>query len=902
MNASNINFTSLDYYINNFSDKISEDVFNLDLIARNFELSDKFDRLEYSEKKGKGSIEKLINRPPIGPIPLNFKCTFCEEIGPDFHKIECPNPSKRSLVLTYKGFKALLRDREYSGPLEEDIKKYKIGNNSTKLSILEKYFADDIEKVKEDGKTKIKIPDEAFSNVTYDEVVKIKGRDPQGPKTLTVRFSNMVSIFYTYEDKTTNIRIYKDGSIDIKNMSQEKNFIQELINRINKTNGLIVNNYKKLLNKNKQPITNKYTLNDTFSYYYLYHAQFYMFGKESKKSLEVNFDELENVLEVDEDNEYVNIFEDEVFLKIDDMDFTIIPKSAKDKKLIKESTDSKVYLIDVDDITITLFITKYGVFQFTVSSQNITVEECEEILSILRDYFIDIFKNDKFSVKTYITPDTTIYDMQGPQLTTVSGLTPPKSESQRTGTEICRKTQAGVALRPNPYSWTGNCAAENYAPAIGINKKYKGGDIKVNYNGKEQQLYYPCCEKLVGNDRRIFIEKLKTGFTPEEQEEYGIFPNKDILSGVIIPGSTVKGAKSSVLLPGETDYSDVEVISVPSKITSTAKYKVKRLSDSQEFTIERSAFKRDSRYFRGLNSLSKQELINILIKENKVTQGLKIDTLEYKNKLNFKYISLSALREEFTKNIYKATYVPDNTNLVILEYNDKNDQFYVDINANVKIESNVNFIDGTKIVGYLHESSREFYPIYIIGLNLEESRDLIDTNLNSAKDTIQSVDFIDNYIEASNFYLKEYSNIRILFVPEELNLTIYYYDENLIPLPTTVQIIDRIDTSNYIFGYDNISFHSNIYKLVIPQTVKKQDYIQIHGNYNKITGNVDKNKPIVYIKKVNKETKSYEKAKLQFFELLTPIDIQFFTLSDEYIIIGGEKYNYDIDTQKLSPM
>jgi hypothetical protein len=167
MNSTENRFTSIDYYINKFPNKIDEPVIDLQTLAETFSLdveliegkyvtTGEFEKLEYSEKIGKGSVEKLINRPPIGPIPIDFLCTYCEQYGPGYHSVDCPNPSKRELVLTYKGFKALLKNIDYDGPLLDDIKRYKKGE---KLQVLNKYFEDFIEKVKENGKTVIKIPD-----------------------------------------------------------------------------------------------------------------------------------------------------------------------------------------------------------------------------------------------------------------------------------------------------------------------------------------------------------------------------------------------------------------------------------------------------------------------------------------------------------------------------------------------------------------------------------------------------------------------------------------------------------------------------------------------------------------------------------------------------------------------
>lgn len=900
MESTEIKFTSVDYYINKFPDKIKESVIDLEKLATKFSLEGQFDKLEYSEKIGKGSIEKLINRPPIGPIPNNFMCTFCLQYGPDFHLVNCPNPNKRSLVLTFKGFKDLLKNTDYSGPLENDIKEYKKGN---RLKILKKYFENDIEKDKKDGKTIIKIPDDAFSEIIYDDVVKIKGKDPQAPKTLTIRFSNIVSIYYSYGDKTTNIRIYKDGSIDIKNIPQDeserKEFINTLMNKINETQSINIENFNKLLVKNG--LTRVRDYKEVEGTFYLFHCQFYMFGKENRKSQEIQFDKLEEIIEPKSSNSYINIVNGENFLEIDDYDATIVSKSKS--VILTETIDNKVYIIDIDGINISLFITKYGVFQFSVSTTQLNIEDTLDILDIIRTFFIDIFATNSLTKKTFISTEPLIYSMHETQDTTVTGLVPPKSQSQRTGTEVCRKTQAGVELQPRPYSWSGNCASENYAPAIGIADKYRGGDVRVNYNGKDQQLYYPCCEKLTGRAKLEFISKLKSGFTQEEQEKYGIFPDKDILSGVIIPGSTKVGAEAEVILPGDSDYTKVTVMEVPKKITPISEYKIVRNSDSKQFKVQRTAFKKDSRYFRGLNTLNKNELISILVKENMVTSGQKIDIkIDIMN--NFKYINYTAILEEFTKIVYKLCRVPDNTILVYLDYKNESDQYY--LTNNFKLKSSVKFVEGTTVVGFYNENSKEFYPLYINGLNdLDKSTEIIETQLIGKEDTVKEIEYYDNYVEASDYLLKNENNIRLIFVPSDLSSIVYYFDEKLIPDSITVQLIKKLGSSRYIFGYNGKEFTSESYQLVIPQSVSELDYIEVKGRYNKITNEVDKLKPLEFIKISRREEKSFEKAKLDFNELFDPINIVFFTVNDgEYFKIDSQELEFDEETELLdiSPM
>jgi hypothetical protein len=915
MNSTENRFTSIDYYINKFPNKIDEPVIDLQTLAETFSLdveliegkyvtTGEFEKLEYSEKIGKGSVEKLINRPPIGPIPMDFLCTYCEQYGPGYHSVDCPNPSKRELVLTYKGFKALLKNVDYDGPLLDDIKRYKKGE---KLQVLNKYFEDFIGKVKENGKTVIKIPDNAFSEITYDEVVKIKGKDPQAAKTMTVRFSNIVSIYFTLGNKTTNVRIYKDGSIDVKNIPQDEdvrsNFFTNLVDKINKTGALIDNNYRKLLLKNSVPLTNNYTIQNDYSYFYLFHSQFYMFGEETRKEQEIDFDKLSDLIEPDTSNKYITVMDDENFLNIEDYDITIFTKLKK----LAPKTDSKVYNMKLDSIDISLFITKYGVFQFSVSSKELSIDEVEDILNVIREFFISVFQNEDLTERTFITDAPMIYSMNETQDTTISGLVPPKSQSQRTGTEVCRKTQAGVALQPRPYSWTGVCASENYAPAIGVEAKYIGGDVFVKYNGKNQQLFYPCCEKLTGGARLKFIERLKKGFTKEEQEQYGIFPDRDILSGVLVPDSTKKGAITEVQLNNDDSYTKVEVVDVPKRVRPDAEYTVKRLSDSKLFKVSRLQFKRDTRYFRGLNSLSKKELISILNKNNMVTDGVKIDnrTIQDLNvNLNkFVYIHKDTILEDFTKNIYKLTYVPDETTLVILDYKNKQNQSYINISSSIKTKSGVEFINGSMVYGYLNEASNTFYPIYILGTdNLDMSLDIIERNLKGVQDTIEYPDYIDNYVEAADYYLKNENNIRLVFSPLSLDHTFYIFDEKLKVAPLTVQLLETLGTSRYNFGYNNKLLSDTSYYMSIPSSVRDGDYLEIQGRYNKITNEIDSLKPLEFVKESKKININFDKVLHKFEEIFNPIDIIFFTVNDgEYLQIRDVKLIFDEDTNLLIP-
>ena len=313
------------------------------------------------------------------------------------------------------------------------------------------------------------------------------------------------------------------------------------------------------------------------------------------------------------------------------------------------------------------------------------------------------------------------------------------------------------------------------------------------------------------------------------------------------------------------------------------------------------AFKKDSRYFRGLNTLNKNELISILVKENMITSGEKIDVIVDIME-NFKYISYDAILEDLTKIVYKLCRVPDNTILVHLDYKNELEQYY--LTNNLKIKSSVKFVEGTTVVGFYNENNKDFYPLYINGLNdLDRSTKIIETQLIGKEDTIKEIEYFDNYVEASDYLLKNENNIRLIFVPVNLSSIVYYFDEKLIPDSITVQLIKKVGSSRYIFGYNDKEFTQDSYQLVIPQSITELNYIEVKGRYNKITNEVERLKPLEYIKISKREEKSFEKAKLEFNEIFDPINIVFFTVNDgEYFKIDDKKFEFDEITELLSPI
>jgi hypothetical protein len=864
MTMTELKVTSLDYHINRFNNKPNDTIIDLNTLATRFKLSDNFTKLEYSQKVGKNSIEQVINRPPVGPIPENYMCPYCERYGPNNHTVQCINPSLRSLVLTYGGFQQLLFDADYTGPLEEDLTMYR--QNINREAILAKYFVDTTD-----------LSNDSFSNITYDKVVKIKGKDPKAPKTIATRFSNVVFLYYSYDDATASLRIYRDGMVDIKNAPRDERRYQELLNtlsqKINDSGAVATTAYSRLLSFNGLPPSTKWS--PLIVDLYVVHAMAYLFGEEDRKTKGIVFDRLEDILLPMESNNYVTVRDTQRIL-------LSLPYNVSVKNKTSDR-DNMVFLFTNEEFTVSIFVTRYGVFQYTLSGKDLSPNQTIAKLNAINTFFINVFNSEDLTEPTYISTNPLIYAMHETQDATVTGLIPPKSKTQREGTEVCRKTQSGVAMQPTPYTWTGTCADENYAPTMGLSSKSQGGDVKVSYRGREEQLYYPCCVKLVGKAKIDYIDKLKRGITVEEQATYGVFPDDDILSGVIDPRSTKVGEETFVRLPNETDYSRVRVITAPKKVTADALYQVQRLSDNQLFTVTRMSFKRASRYFRGLNSLSKEELIAILRRENLVIDGQTVRN--FRQPYDVRYITYDALLT-FNNKKYSVTSVPHGAYLVYLKYINKNNQFFVEPTNMIKLPSEITFIENTTTLGYYLNS--DFYPIVVAGSGSEEN----STDLLNGMEGAEEVEFYDNYVDASNYLLKRDPYAQLIFVPADLTDIIYVYDERHRTPFVNVQVLQQ-SGNLYTLGINNKPLGD--FKLKIPQPPPA--IVSVKGRYNKITNEIDNNRPLQYI-----GVASQTSTMLQWMDLTTPIDDSFFTqMEGESWIIDSVVYRYDENDGFLVP-
>ena len=132
INPSNINIYGINSFINKSIDDNKLDILNLEELQNNFEIDEidefeklplpAFTQLTYNYKQtigGEGSYDVNYNRPPIGPIPTFCYCSFCDQVGPEDHAEDCPQPNNTSIFLTLEGVKVYIVQKTTAGPYSE---------------------------------------------------------------------------------------------------------------------------------------------------------------------------------------------------------------------------------------------------------------------------------------------------------------------------------------------------------------------------------------------------------------------------------------------------------------------------------------------------------------------------------------------------------------------------------------------------------------------------------------------------------------------------------------------------------------------------------------------------------------------------------------------------------------
>ena len=611
--TSEVKINSINMFINKFD--TVDDIIDIDKFKTEFRLDEGesgFYKLSLSQKKkfGKDSVNDTYNRPPIGPIVKGLYCSFCSRIGPQDHTETCDFPEDNSLYLTFSKFDELiLRNRDYKG--DYIVLKDKINNETVTQLELNEILLNPDEITVTNGRIN---REDVLTNVSYFGMYKKRGPNKLASKTATTQFLNNLIIFYQDSETKTSIRISKNGLINLISVPRDRtkldNLINSLIERINETTAIDTANLKEVTG------SDKYTYIQDKSYIHSMSAQFTIdtlanpgnqIDFESLDRLISPFDSIGNLvgskltqIETTQSGKKIIIFKDN---KIIEWEYSL-------GRLTRNQVMSKEYIKFITNpapgLKLTSIINKFGTImmsQSMCSEKLVNQGLCTRGKTAINQNYFDAIKiafNSLFQEYADIlvkkSLETSIKTSNA--FNTVSGYAPSG--------KICRlsRTRDGgdgnykEGMRPVPYSWKGRCPDPNY--------QY------INPEGvKSDDLWYPCCETKNKESIEMMKKYLLTGFPRNSSQaaQYNITQNEDLGSGILIPDSNIVGATANVKINGVFQ----SVIVVKKGLKKLNEYVVKT-PDGKKVTVSGRDFERDSRVFPGLNSFSRDQLINCIQK------------------------------------------------------------------------------------------------------------------------------------------------------------------------------------------------------------------------------------------------------------------------------------------------
>jgi hypothetical protein len=949
---SEIKINSTNFFVNKLD--TFEEIINMNILKTSFpldEMDEGFYRINFAEKQnmGAGTINSNYNRPPIGPIKKGLYCSYCYRKGPLFHTSECPYPDDKSLYLTLGGFNELVvKNSSYDGDYNE--LKHKIINGNLSQYELNEELLFIIDEIKLSGSPfSLEKYSGILSKIQFAGIIKKRGPKKLANKTATTQFLNSAIIFYKDGQDKTSIRVSKNGLLNLINVPKDPerlNFlIRMLIDKIKKSGALDLEKFEELTG------SSEYTYLPYKSYIHSITAQFSV-----SKDLEIDFENLNKL--ISPLDSYGNLIESEYttiekktngFNIINFNGIRIIEWSYSSGKVSRNQTMIKEYIkfvtIPAPGIKITGIINKYGVIMLTMSrcGEKIMKDSlCGDsftplsvnFFNLTRDVFVDFFEKNNFLFKKTISGSNL-----KPERNTISGYAPPNCRPIRT-----RKLKDGTTyyeqMHPVPYSWKGQCPDPNYQflDPLGLED--------------DEGIFYPCCEAkskksiekmkeyLIkgfpsGADSKIFEEKLLETVTEEN----------DPRSGIILFGSNVKGATAKVLI--DDVFETVTVLKKLSKKNND--YEVKNIRTGEILVVNGEDFKRESRYFRGLNSFTKDELLQC-IKSNLYKFDLKIDSrgelihnlttnLNEKYSLKRKNTFLSLLGDikirmrdltynnilDLTKKKYYLKNVGSDSHNFFLVFS-REGIFFINSKFNT-VEPDIQelFEDTIILNGFLSFNLEESKYVYsIIGLiyyneGLEDytfiDKELILRELLTKFTGITDVIFVysDNYIdlvEGANVILENNNKNKLVFINEDnSNDNILYSDKDKYSDTLELQILG-IDYTTYTieFGYDYKEFPPGIgidlirkytFFEKLPSGLKFGEYLKIKINRD-INGNIVPNRKLSIIKKSVK-TFNYDYVVDLLLVKFYPINYTFFSENDKLyyfdktLVFDGEKLAFTED-------
>ena len=922
--------------INMFINKLEsvEEIIDIDILKNSFSLDEEetgFYKLSLSQKKMLGSetVNDTYNRPPVGPIERGLYCQFCSKIGPEYHAEDCDFPVDDSMNLTMYAFNDyIIKNPEYKGDYIE--LKESILNKALTQDQLNEILLNEDEILVENGTFNIDSNLDVLTNVSYFGIYKKRGPKKLAARTTTTQFLNNIIISYQNDNIKTSIRISKNGLINLINVPDNKEslnyIIDELIRRINESGAVNYENFKNITG------FDTYVYIPDKSYIHSISGQFTLNALE-KPGNQIDFENLDNLISPFDSTgnlvagDFTRIetspFGDKI---INFRSLRIIEWLYSVGRLTRNQVMSKEYIkfvsVPANGIKLTSVINKYGVIMMTLSMcsdkqvrrglcgqgttpiENGMFNNVIELFNKLFDSESEILlkKSLTSSVKT-----STGYN-------TVSGYAPSGKICRLTRTRESGDKTYKEGMRPDPYSWKGTCPDPNY--------QY----LKPDGVQDEDGLWYPCCETKTKESVEMMKKYLLTGFPRNKQQadKFNINTEEDLGSGILIPDSNIIGGTANVNING-----NFEQVTVIKKLSKKSNEYIVKTRDGKNVTVKGTDFERDTRAFPGLNSFSREQLLDciqknlnkfdlIIEKNGDLMKNVMSDLNERYNKENadillsvfnpntVNFMNLTYYNiQKFTKDVYNVRKVPNDSVNFFLVLSPGNN-FYINENLN-SIESQIsNKFDDTIILnGFLRFNNEEvkneyhitdllYYNEPLIANNFEERfsvlYDLQNLIFGSIIDEILIYpDVYSNVIEGSYEIIDSNKQVKIVFTDTNCCNYIIWGNKDTYQDIIELQILD-VNKQTIKFGYNNKSIPEGIgldflnsysfNKREIPEDLYVNDYFFIKINKN-ASGNIVPNRKISIMNKAEM-FKTFEKTIDILLMKFNPIEYTFFNDPDEW--------------------
>lgn len=823
------------------------------------------------------------------------------------------------------------------------IKSEKIPLNNTLTKI--QYF--DVVKLRGPTKLEYTTATQKFSNaimLSYEYIKKPlkfeiesqgqKEKRQEEEKGQEGKQLNIDNDFYNFEEtsKKTSIRIYRNGLINLINVPSSDYYreilYKTLIDRINEASYDTINMdyFNKMASEFTDEEFDEFGIVDDASYIHSVNSQFNLWQVKDKFS--INFVKLNNLITPYNSSgkivsgEFTNVSNNKktnkqiIELKYKSNSVFIVNwehslgKDTKNQILTRE--EIKCIILPINGIKISLQIHKHGTFQMSMSYCNVSDIKnsiCNNILDksivkldfkyfeIVKEIFVGIFLE-----KPNLTSLSLDYSDENIAIkNTVSGNAPPNKPN--TSTAVCRNNDPRPgypSLRPIPYSFQGKCPeSRQYIDPIGI----LGND----------GLYYPCCSAKSKKSEEEYKQYLIEGFPRNDYQSklYGITKLEDSKSGILIPGSLNIGAITKAKI--NDIFTPVRIIGYKGKSKKPTEIIVQNLNTNNIISVNRSNLERDSRYFPGLKSFSKEQLIKCIIKNLQLKKNsmsvLELENLyDIKKLINFPEPNFNPIMSiynistfEFIK--YYVTSVPNNSNMFYF-YINQNNSYFINIFGNKKIKG-LNEIINEEIIflGFLENNSEKYFITDILYFNkplkIKFSEKLamlkeIEETFFLTENTIVFPNYESNIIKGSKDLLQESSDIFLVFTPQTNYLDFKIWTNVKIDTEITLQIIKKPKTNYFTLGYENnlleglsINFDSIfIPKIFIDSNqIKVNDYILFKFDFNLQTNELS-TRILTPLEKSNKPDLSFNETLTKISLIINPINESFFInnrLDDDYI-------------------